>query len=121
MATYSDINSNLNSKNQDIIIDEDVQAIENSINNILLLDKYEVPGRPELGAGLRKYLFEIADDITSSAIEDDIRENLLKWESRISFIGADVEFFKGEQMLTIDLFYRLSNETTQRLLKIVVD
>ena len=69
----------------------DAAAINNSIKNILLTRKGSVPGNPTFGSELQDTLFEHIDHITTSLIENQIKEALARWERRISVINVTVK------------------------------
>lgn len=104
---YSDVNFDFNVKNQDITLDYGVEAINNSIENILLIDRYTVVGRPEFGCDLRSFLFDMMDDITISAIQMVVDEALREFEPRIVLKTVDVVKFVQAQTLLLGIEYSL--------------
>lgn len=63
--------------------DWDVEAINNSIKNILFTAIGSVPGRPEFGSNLNELVFLPMDASTISMVKRVITESLRKWETRI--------------------------------------
>lgn len=63
--------------------DWDVEAINNSIKNILFTTIGSVPGRPEFGSNLNELVFLPMDASTISMVKRVITESLRKWETRI--------------------------------------
>lgn len=58
-------------------------AVENSLQNILSTSIGSVPGHPEFGCGIDKYLFELIDPLVSQMIEEEIRYAINRWEPRV--------------------------------------
>jgi len=61
----------------------DLDAIKNSIKNILLTRKGEKPFNPRFGCNLKSYLFEPADPITKASMEREIRYSIGDQEPRV--------------------------------------
>jgi len=59
------------------------EAVENSLHNILSTPIGSVPGHPEFGCGIDKYLFELIDPLVSQMIEEEIRYAIKRWEPRV--------------------------------------
>ena len=107
MNKYSDIDDRLYAKYQDIRLEEDRLAIENAIENILLISKGEVPGRPEFGSNIRNYLHEIIDELTLSAIESEVINSIEKWEDRVEILK--VSAVSEGNILVLDIYYRIKS------------
>lgn len=80
MAIYSD----LNEKKITGTLVTDIQAIYQSIYNIL----NTIPGErlflPEFGANLEGLLFELINDLTAFSILNEITNAINRWEPRVS-------------------------------------
>ena len=89
---WSDIDNTLKPKNDgDVVVDTDVTAIINSLNNIIRT----VPGSrrmlPTFASPTFYLLFEPIDDITARKIAEGILEAIEIWEDRINVTGFDIE------------------------------
>jgi phage baseplate assembly protein W len=62
---------------------KDVDAIKNSIKNILLTKRGERPFNPLFGCDLTNYLFEPVDVITTGLMEEEIRYSIGQHEPRV--------------------------------------
>lgn len=122
MGIYNDIDYRLNTINKDIKISEDSAAINNSIRNILLTQKYTVPGNPEFGADLDQVLFEQMDGVTFALIENIVRTEIERWEPRILIENIDIFYNKDYQQVVIKLRYIIiaSNEIQETNIKLGV-
>jgi uncharacterized protein len=83
--TYTDLNIKLvrNIKTSDITIDVEIEAIKNSVRNILQCKKMERRMLPDFGTMLERLLFEPIDNDTSNQIGEIILNELSFWEPRI--------------------------------------
>lgn len=118
---YSDLDLSLyhsTSTKNDIVPLTDIDAIKNSVRNILLSNKYDRPFQPYLGAGLRNFLFEPADQFTKFAIKQNITHALVKYEPRINGISVNVQYEEGEDRFVIVVTFNviaLAKRTDMRL------
>jgi phage baseplate assembly protein W len=87
-SLYSDLNLSLipNPVTGDINPVRDTEAIKKSVVNLVMTNFYERPFQPEIGSGVRGLLFELADPITISDIEDAAQQVLENFEPRIRVI-----------------------------------
>lgn len=65
---------------------ENVEAIYQSINNILFTQKGERPFLRDFGSDIRKLLFEPMNDATAFAILTEVVHSIRRWEHRIFLI-----------------------------------
>ena len=77
-----DLNFTIHPVKKDINKHVGVNAVVNSIKNLVLYNHYERPFNPEFGSNLRKLLFENADSFTASLIEREISEMISIYEPR---------------------------------------
>jgi phage baseplate assembly protein W len=84
------------------------QNIRESIKVILLTEPQERLMLPEMGTGLRKFLFEPNTAATHRLIQEQINQSLELWEPRISLESVAVEpDTRDEQAVTITITYQL--------------
>jgi len=90
---YSDLNLEFIKHPQrlDIIPLKDIDAVKQSVKNLVLTNFYERPFHPEIGGNVSSKLFEPADAITGIAIKREILQVLKDWEPRVN--GVKVEVF----------------------------
>ncbi len=88
-SLYSDLDLLLipNPVTGDINPIKDTEAIRKSVKNLILTNFYERPFQPEIGCGVRSLLFEPADPITISDLEDAAKEVLDNFEPRVRVIN----------------------------------
>ena len=79
-----DLDFGLNSVTKDVNKLTDAEAIKRSVRNLINLNNYEKPFRPEIGSGIRCLLFEPMTELTSHFMQVKIAEILNQFEPRIS-------------------------------------
>ena len=79
-----DLDFGLNSVTKDVNKLTDAEAIKRSVRNLINLNNYEKPFRPEIGSGIRGLLFEPMTELTSHFMQVKIAEILNEYEPRIS-------------------------------------
>lgn len=81
----------VNPLSNDLIALKNENAIARSVRNII----FTVPGEkffdPEFGTKISDSLFELIDDISASAIKDQIEYSLETYESRVALRNVKVE------------------------------
>ena len=79
-----DLDFGLNPVTKDVNKLTDAEAIKRSVRNLINLNNYEKPFRPEIGSGIRGLLFEPMTELTSHFMQVKIAEILNQFEPRIS-------------------------------------
>ena len=79
-----DLDFGLNTVTKDVNKLTDAEAIKRSVRNLINLNNYEKPFRPEIGSGIRGLLFEPMTELTSHFMQVKIAEILNQFEPRIS-------------------------------------
>ena len=70
----------------DLVVTKDEAAIKQAIVSLLLTDPGKRLFQPELGSGLRSFLFEPLDSATAALINASVRDTLDRYEPRIDII-----------------------------------
>lgn len=91
------------------------EAIKQSIVNLLMTSKYDVPFNPERNGGIRELLFEPASPITASALQSRIL-NALSAEIRIEVFSVVVKL-ADENKYIVEIEYSFRNLPTANILK----
>lgn len=92
----------------------DLDAIRNSIKNILLTPKGSLPGKPTFGSDLYKILFSQMDHLAESMAKRFVKEALRKYEDRITIIDISIKKVEEFNKIVIDLlFYYTDKEFNQ--------
>jgi len=80
---YIDVSSRIESKGALVPNNTNYSAVDNAIRNIVMTERGTVPGEPDFGCNLRRFLFETINPLILTLIEEEIREQLKKYEKRI--------------------------------------
>jgi phage baseplate assembly protein W len=65
-------------------------AIIQSLKNLLSTGKYERLMQPDIYSNLKQHLFQPLDNITASAIGNEVRSVINKYEPRVSLVEVNV-------------------------------
>jgi phage baseplate assembly protein W len=104
---------------KDIRVDNDIEAIKNSIRNILTTKKGEKILAPEFGSSLEQYLFEPVSDVYGRLIAQEILNDIENFEPRIRVEKIKVVPEPDENQYQILLVYSFLDITKENLLNII--
>lgn len=106
---YSDLDLSLtlHPDFHDIIPLVDIDAVKNSVRNLILTNFYERPFQPELGSNLRALLFEPADRITTAVLRNRIRRVLKLYEPRVDSVTIQVKDDADRNRYDVTLGFRV--------------
>ena len=79
-----------NPLNNDLIGLKNANAIARSVRNIVMTIPGEKPFNENFGSRISGLLFENVDNITATAISDEIRESITNYEPRVSLTSLVV-------------------------------
>ena len=87
---YSDLDLFFGKKNSDSDIQKitDIQAVKRSIRNLVQLNTYEKPFRPEIAGGVREMLFEPMSPVVSAMIARKIEDVIENFEPRARLVSV---------------------------------
>ena len=88
--------------------------LEQAMRLILMTYPGERPMRPEFGSRLRDFVFAGATDQNASAIGNEVRAVLLRWEPRVDVTGVDVTPEHEAAMLYVDIKYTVKATNDRR-------
>ena len=66
----------------------EVQAVKRSIRNLVQLNQYEKPFRPEIAGGIREMLFEPMSPLVAVIIARKIEDVIINFEPRARLVGV---------------------------------
>ena len=110
-VTYSDIDLTFrrNPLTNDIRIKTDLDAIKQSIKNILFTDVGERPFRPDIAGRMNDLLFENFDDIIRNELEQIITVAISNYEPRVELISVDVNARDDQHELNVIIKFNMIN------------
>jgi phage baseplate assembly protein W len=110
----------LNSVNaNDILIDNDEQAIKNSIRNIFTTKPGQKLLTPDFGCSLERYLFEPITDSLAKIIGDEILNAITSYEPRIDVINIKISPQPDLNQYSIQVVYSFLEIKKQNVLSII--
>ena len=83
-----DLDFQINSATKDIQKLTDVESVKRSVRNLIKLNHYEKPFRPEIGSNLRAMLFELYSPQMSHAISKEIDLLIKNYEPRARLVNV---------------------------------
>ena len=87
-----------------------IEAINNSIRNILTTQKGSIEGMPEFGSRLNELVFSQIDHITVDLMKNLIQEALRQWEDRIIISDIVISSVPEYNRLIASISYRLKDD-----------
>ena len=93
----------MNPVTNDVAVKRDIEAIKQSVVNILSTNRGERPFMPAFGANIQSYLFENVDSVTASLIEEEIRSALVNYEPRVRVLEVFVQDLSDRNAIDIRL------------------
>lgn len=86
---------------------KDIEAIKKSVINLISTNFYERPFQPEIGCGVRGLLFEPADPITISDLEDAAKEVLENFEPRVRVLQVSAVDDADNNAYTMTIYFQI--------------
>ena len=77
-----------NAATKDVIVKKDVDAVKQSVKNLILTNHFERPFHPEIGSGITNLLFEPLDPITANSLSRVIGEVITNFEPRAQVVSV---------------------------------
>ena len=106
---YSDLNLEFlqHPDRLDIIPLKDIDAVKQSVKNLVLTNFYDRPFHPEIGGNVSSKLFEPADTITGISIKSEILQVLKDFEPRVNRVRVEVFDNVDENELIVNIIYNI--------------
>ena len=102
---FKDISASfqVNPLTYDLIAIKNETAIARSLRNLVLTYQGERFFNPILGSKVSRLLFENVDEITASAIQEEIKTTINNFEPRVNLLSVDVspDYDDGEFNVTV--------------------
>ena len=107
LYTDFDLSFEKNPITSDLSKKTDVNAVKQSLKNIMMTNHYETPFDPTKGANLRGLLFRQADAVTARAIRKTIEQAIVAYEPRVSIDELIVNLGSDELSYRVTLRYTI--------------
>lgn len=121
-VTYSDFDLSFktNPLTNDIRKKTDLEAIKQSLKNILFTNVGERPFRPSLAGRLNNLLFEPLDEITTNELDLAIRTAINNYEPRVEILDLDIVDNPDENALDVTLYFNMVNVLEPQEINIIL-
>jgi phage baseplate assembly protein W len=119
---YSDIPTNLTVHpiKGDLILLSDEAAVKRSIINLMYTDPYERFFNPNVGAGLKAYLFENISQDTEYIIKEKIIEVITNYEPRANIINVSVKALPDQNLYNASIVFSVLNNVNPVTLEVIL-
>jgi phage baseplate assembly protein W len=94
---------------RDLVLARDEEAVKQSIKNLLFTGPYERRLRPGIGAGLKKYLFELVSPVTATLIRSAIVRCIQTYEPRAELVDVNVQVQPDQNSYSATITFRVIN------------
>ena len=105
----------------DITKDTNIEAVKNSISNILSTMQGSRRMLPEFAGAFHNLIFEPMDEVTARLIAERMIEAINKWDSRVIVDGLDIEMDHDNNQYNCTMSFRIREsrepETVKYILK----
>jgi len=86
----------------------DIEAIKNSLMNIFLVQRNEVPGKPQFGNPLQLSLFDNFDYFTEVSMIQAIKVEVEKYEPRVEIIDINLNLLPEYNRIIVEIVYKIN-------------
>ena len=123
MATFTDFNTSLVAHpiNKDISLKSDVEAVKQSIRNLVLTDKMERPFQPTICCDVRKNLFENFSPQTVMMVKTHIVETIEQYEPRCNLLNVETSPDEDNNTLNVTVLFSIINSERVNQLNLVLE
>ena len=94
---------------KDLVRVINVAAVKRSIRNLLLLNKGERFFRPNVGSGIRSYLFEPMTPFTAVGLRQEIEQTIRNHEPRVELVKVTVQPLYEQNAYNVSLVFYVIN------------
>lgn len=96
-------------------------AVRQSVKSLILTDYYERPFKPNIGCGIRYYLFELFTPAIKQQMESAIRETIANHEPRADVVEVLVEERRDVNALVISVAFMIINDPNPVVLDVILE
>ena len=120
--TFVDLDFNFKTyTNKDVKLKTGENAIKQSIKNLLMINKYEKPFKPNISAGLEGILFEPIQDSSAITLEIAIEDILNTYEPRIIVHSVDVIAVEEDNQYDITVTFSVVNTEIETAVEFLLE
>lgn len=97
----------------DITIIKDIDAVKQSVKNLILTFRGERPFNPDLGSNIRALLFEPADDFTEFDLKEEIESTIRNHEPRVELTNVEVTLEADNNRFRVSIEFQMITSLQQ--------
>ena len=98
-----------NAATKDVIIKKDVDAVKQSVKNLILTNHYERPFHPEIGSSVTAMLFEPMNPITANILQRTIAECIENFEPRARLVSVNAKAMLDQNAYEVTIAFYVIN------------
>ena len=99
--------------NKDVNKVTDIEAVNRSVRNLVLLNSYEKPFHPEIAGDVRGLLFENMTPLTSAVIARKIQDVIENFEPRARLTGVQAIQDFDRNLYEVTVYFYVVNAPTE--------
>ena len=115
VIAYKDFNLNFaaNPFSNDLSVLTNEKAVAQSLKNLLMTERGEIPFNPKVGSGIRRLLFEPVSEVVTITMKEKIVTTIENYEPRITLKGLNIKDDPETNSYIIEISYTVtvSNDT----------
>lgn len=98
-----------NDNTKDIIVKKDIEAVKQSVRNLILTNHFERPFHPEIGSNVTAVLFEPMNPITANSLTRVIEETIVNFEPRARLVSVNAIPNLGQNAYNVTISFYVVN------------
>lgn len=108
-----DLDFNVHPVRKSLIPLTDIDAVKQSVKNLILTNFFERPFSPRIGSNLRDLLFEPADEFTALSLKKAIVDVIHEYEPRVDNIQVSIFDRPDNNAYAVTVAFRVITLSTQ--------
>jgi phage baseplate assembly protein W len=120
---YQDFSLNFRSHpiTNDLSLVSDEKAIEQSMKNLVLCDKYDIPFKPKQAGHIRALLFDLVTPFLTYDVESRVKSVIENYEPRVKLLSVLARVLPDANQLHVTIVYRAKTSTSNITLDFYLD
>jgi phage baseplate assembly protein W len=94
----------------------DLDAVKQSLKNLLLTNTYDRPFQPNIGSNIRNLLFENASILVELELQDKIKKTIAQYEPRIRNPIVNVTDESDKNAYRVSISFEVSYDTNTEII-----
>jgi len=116
-----DLNFKAHPVTKDIAKKTDVNAVKQSISNLINTRHYENPFEPEIGSNIHALLFENLTEIVKFTIEEEVKILIKNFEPRAEIIKVIIKELPDTNSVEASILFTILNSEKPETLNLILE